>query len=435
MRHIWILVLCAALALGTRANAAGDGGFPRLGSYNIGSPHNYDDTTIQGQLARLDVIVLNVWPGWSAGHTMSMQQAVSNIKSLNPAIRVFLYLDINELQVPANSAWTEVQSKLDQMGWWLYPSGGSGSPVKSAYGSNYYEINTTLFAPKDAGNLTFVDWYANWAVQQFFLPTPSVDGFYTDNFFTKPRVTGDWNRDGVADSPAATSTQTWYRAGYAQFINDLKAQMPGKFQTGNLNDWGASGNTIGVYDQQLNGGVMEGMIGYSWSPETWGGWSELMRQYRVIMAAVASPKLAIFHQNGNPGDYQAFRYGFTSCLMNNAYYYFSANNSYTGVVWFDEFNAGLGQAASGPPGAAWSNGVYRRDFDKAIVLVNPKGNGPRSVVLEQDVRRIAGVQDPVVNNGTLVPAGQAIQLADRDGIVLMRTTAAARPAAPAFTVQ
>ena len=156
----------------------------------------------------------------------------------------------------------------------------------------------------------------------------------------------------------------------------------------------------------------------------------MMRQYRVIMASLASPKLAMFHQNGSSTDYQSFRYGFASCLMDDAYYYFSNNNSYSQLVWFDEYDAKLGQAVSAPPTTAWSKGVYRRDFDNAIVLVNPKGNGAQSVVLEQDVQRLSGTQAPSVNSGALIPAGQAIQLADRDGIVLMRTAAVARPAAP-----
>jgi hypothetical protein len=361
---------------------------------------------------------------------MTMQQVVSSIKTQNPATRVFLYVDINELQNPASSAWSTVQDKLNQMNWWLYPVGGSGTPVQSSFGSNFNEINSTVFTPTDSDGLNFLDWFANYTVQQFYTPSPSIDGIYIDNVFAKPRVTGDWNRDGTSDSPSSATTASWYRDGYVRFINQLRAQMPGKLQTGNVADWALSGNTIGQYDQQLNGGVLEGMIGYSWAPENWGGWSEMMREYRVIMAALASPKLAIFHANGSSTDYQGFRYSFTSCLMDDAYFYFSNNNSYGDLVWFDEYDAKLGQAVSAPPTAAWSNGVYRRDFDNAIVLVNPKGNGARSVVLDQDVRRLSGTQAPGVNSGALVPAGQAIQLADRDGIVLMRVAAVARPAPP-----
>jgi len=430
MRQIYIALMCIAAGLGLSAHAATDGSFPRLGAYDIGGPQNYDNSTVQKNLAKLDVVVLNVWPGWSNGRSMSMQQVVNNIKTMNPGERVFLYLDINELQSPASSAWNAVQDKLNQMNWWLYPSGSGGTPVKSSYGSNYNEINTTVFTPKDSDGLNFLDWYAKFAVTQFYTPSPSIDGFYTDNVFAKPRVNGDWNLDGTSDSQSSSTVASWYRDGYVAFINALRAQMPGKLQTGNVADWALSGSTIGQYDQQLNGGVLEGMIGYSWAPESWGGWKEMMREYRVIMAALASPKLAIFHQNGSSTDYQGFRYGFTSCLMDDAYYYFSNNNSYSQLVWFDEFDAKLGQAVSAPPTSAWSKGVYRRDFDNAIVLVNPKGNGAQSVVLEQDVQRLSGTQAPGVNSGAVVPAGTAIQLADRDGIVLLRTSAVARPAAP-----
>jgi hypothetical protein len=172
---------------------------------------------------------------------------------------------------------------------------------------------------------------------------------------------------------------------------------------------------------------MEGMIGYSWSSESTDGWIEMMRQYRKMIGALAEPKLAIFHQNGNASDYQAFRYGFTSCLMDDAYYYFSEGDHYTGVNWFDEFDTKLGEAISAPTTAAWQNGVYRRDFQNGIALVNPKGNGARTVTLETTYRRIYGGQAPAVNNGQTVTT---LTLNERDGIVLLRLEAKKKPAAP-----
>jgi hypothetical protein len=76
---------------------------------------------------------------------------------------------------------------------------------------------------------------------------------------------------------------------------------------------------------------------------------------------------------------------------------------------------------------AWQNGVYRRNFENGIVLVNPKGNGPREVTLEEDFRRIKGTQAPSVNNGQLT---RKVQLADRDGIILLRLKPLPPPSAP-----
>jgi Hypothetical glycosyl hydrolase family 15 len=154
----------------------------------------------------------------------------------------------------------------------------------------------------------------------------------------------------------------------------------------------------------------------------------MMSQYTAAMQALNSPKLAIFNQWGDPTDYQSMRYGLASCLMNDGYYSFtSSSTGYSGVVWFDEYNANLGQAVSPPPTGAWQNGVWRRDFVNGIALVNPRGNGPQTVQLGGTFVKIKGSQDPAVNNGATVTS---VTLQDRDGIILLRQTPAEQPKAP-----
>ena len=104
--------------------------FPRLGGDFINAPQNYENAAYQAQMARLHVVVLNVWPGWSGGGT-TMQQAVTAMKKLNPNLIVTLYMDINEFQRPASATWSAIQTKLTSMNWWLYHAGSSGAMVKS----------------------------------------------------------------------------------------------------------------------------------------------------------------------------------------------------------------------------------------------------------------------------------------------------------------
>ena len=178
------------------------------------------------------------------------------------------------------------------------------------------------------------------------------------------------------------------------------------------------------------------MIGYTWSIESWGGWQAMMNGYRRAMAALGGPKLGIFAQAGDPKDYQAFRYGFTSALMDDAYYQFNSLSSYAGdFPWFDEYNYQhkLGAAISPSATTAWQNGVYRRDFANGIALVNPKGNGTKTVTLEAEYTRISGTQAPAINSGQTV---RTLTLQDRDGIILLRNQPlpappAAVPAPPA----
>src|SRR5947208_3287852 len=70
----------------------------------------------------------------------------------------------------------------------------------------------------------------------------------------------------------------------------------------------------------------------------------------------------------------------------------------------------------GQPAAAWSQGVWRRDFQNGVALVNPTILS-RTVTVERGLRRLAGTQDPAVNDGAAV---SEVTLKPKDGIVLRR---------------
>jgi hypothetical protein len=396
---------------------------------NYGGQTNYDNSAFQAQLAKFNITIFSIWPGWSGGGAMTMNQSVKAIKAINPQELVFLYISNNEV-LNNDSALSALTDKINSMHWWLYPSGTSGNPVASAYGGAT-EVNNTVFTHPDSSGDDWVKWYAKWVVQSYYVPNPSIDGFFTDNVFHQPRVNGDWNLDGASDSASNPTVGQWYRQGYNQHFTTLNQLMPGKYQIGNVADWGTPGASLTYLTGVMNGGFIEGLIGYSYSPETWGSWSEMMREYRLDMASVLQPQLVIFGQAGVATDYQSMRYGLTSCLMDNGYFQWSViGHEYTGTNWFDEYSVKLGNATSNPSTTAWQKGVYRRDFANGIALVNPRGNGTQTVQLETSYVKIQGTQDPAVNNGQTV---QTVTLQDRDGIILLRKgTAAAgeQPQAP-----
>ena len=432
MRHITaLLAFAASLLFAIPASAADSPPFPRLAGVNNGGPHNYEDPAYQAKLAKLNFSVLNIWVGWEATRDMTMEQVVRNIKAINPNSKVFLYE--NSMEVAEDrAAASMVFDKVDQMKWWAYPRGGTGEALLSPFGQREqkpnYQVNTTLFTPRDSSGYQQWEWHARWIVQQYYKPNPSIDGFFEDNVFWKPRVDADWNRDGITDPKDSPQAGKWLREGYRKRFELLHTLMPGKLMIGNVADWGRSSAVITELDQTLNGGVIEGILGTSYSPESWASWTEMMRWYRKTMAAVAAPKLVAFHQQGSPTDYKALRYGLASCLLDNGYFAFTdAAKGYSGVAWFDEYDAKLGKAVTAPATTAWQKGVYRRDFENGIALVNPKGNGPVEVTLEEDFRRLDGKQAPSVNNGQLT---RKVLLQDRDGIILKRVKAVAAPTAP-----
>lgn len=423
---------CAALLVVTAASAADKPPFPRTAGVNIGSPHNYDDPAYYTKLAKLDMSVLGYWPGWRGEDRSTMEQVVRKMKALNPDTMVFLYQ--NSMQVDDSSGSTaDLRAKVDQMHWWAYASGSSGDRLQTTFGANknkpIHLTNTTLFTPRDNNGYQWWEYHARWAVDNYYKPNPSIAGLYEDNVFWTPRVDADWNRDGVIDGKKSPNAGKWLREGYNKRFNLMHQLMPGKYVIGNVADWGSKQAVLTELAGTLDGGVIEGILGTSYSPEKWANWTEMMRWYRKTMDALAGPKLLIFDQHGDPTDYQAMRYGLASCLLDDGYYAFTSDG-YHGVDWFDEYDANLGQAVAPPSMAPWQKGVYRRDFENGIALVNPKGNGPVEVELEGDFKRISGKQAPGVNNGQ---TGRTVKLNDRDGIILLRVKSQPLPSAPKLT--
>jgi hypothetical protein len=421
-----LIALASTLAATSVAQAADD--YPRLGTYDIGNPHDYYTAEHIKKLSKVDVSIVSIYPGWGLAQGTTMDATVKQIKAINPNTKVFAYVIGESLNIPASASWVEYEAKVNSSNWWLYSTGIDTTKVLSDYGKGYYILNTTTQAKKDSNGQVFAQWFGNYTASKFGLPNPALDGIYTDNVFWKPRRDGDWNRDGKIDSQNDPTVQGWYRAGYRLYVDTLKKAMPGKMQLANVADWGQTNAVVTEYKDVFNGGVLEKMIGANWSVENQ-GWSQMMAHYRKTMAALGAPKYGIFEQGGSVTDYQAMRYGFASCAMDDGYYSFNDSaHPNAGVPWFDEFDAKLGAAVSKPQTAAWQSGVYRRDFENGIVLVNPKGNGPREITLETDFVKLKGAQAPSVNDGSTV---RKVTLKDRDGIVLMRVKPVKRPAPPA----
>jgi hypothetical protein len=419
-----------ALAASTTSFAWNPPNFPRVGGIQIGSPFNYQDPTYEANLAKQSIMVLADYPTMAPGG-MSMQQAVSNIKAKNPNALVFTYVNANQLrpdQALGTTSWGPYRTAINSNKWWLYSDKSLTKFVNSGFGTaGDNAINLTLFTPKDSSGNTAIDWMTRFFVNTYSKPAPAIDGFFMDNVFWRPYIDGDWNRDGVVDSQTNPTVQSWLRQGYARYFSLVKTLMPGKYQLGNIGDWGNPSSTLTEYQGMVNGGVLEAFIGKSWSVETWAGWANMLAQYRKVMSASAAPKLVIFNQWGSSTDYQGMRYGLGTCLLDDGYYSFTDTNAgYYGVVWFDELDQSLG-AAQAVPTAAWQKGVWRRDFDNGIVLVNPKGNGPQTVTLETSYLKIKGTQDPAINSGQSVTT---VTLKDRDGIMLLRPNPVTRPATP-----
>ena len=99
MRKLLLAFVGSLAVLGTAQAAPADDPFPRLGAVVIGSPHDYWKPEYQKQIAKVDVAVLNIYPGWGSGGT-SMQKVATNIKSMNPRSKLFLYVIAHHMKDP-----------------------------------------------------------------------------------------------------------------------------------------------------------------------------------------------------------------------------------------------------------------------------------------------------------------------------------------------
>ena len=431
-------LLCALLAAAAFAYTEGAAAqstsppFPHLGGVLISGSvqSSFGTTSYQQVVAKVGVAVIGLYPGWSSGG-FTMSSAAAAVKAINPNIKLFPYTNIMELEPgvgAGGSAYSPIWAAVNANNWFLRTAWPSGS-ITDADGNAQQGLNQT--------NKSYLQWRAGWAAASEF--ATNWDGLYLDNVFWQPRVSADYNQSGSSQSASAAG-QNW-RDGYATYVQLLKAALPaGRLVIGNTADW-ANGPIPG-YSQMLNGGVMESLIGQSYSYES-ESWATMMNAYKIIMNATIAPGYQIFGQDGSTTDYQGMRYGLASCLLDNAYYYHSNGGSYDTIALYDEFSFNLGAPAAGPAGSAsatysnggltvWNQGVWRRDFANGIVLVNPKGNGTHTVTLETSYKHLSGTQDPAVNNGQTVTT---VTLNDRDGVILQRLTSQPVPDPPTLSVQ
>ena len=414
--------------------------FPHLGAYLIGGTIDFVDLP---HIANLQAAVFSNYPGYNAGGK-TLQQKIAAIKALNPNIKITGIRNTMELATGGGAYAAEWNADVAN-NWFLRTTWPNGSIVISGYGVNSVNITTPTL---NNSNQTYRQWNAAWSTSASYPFATNLDGIYFDNFNSQAPVNGDYLQNGTTQT-ASASSQLWRNAYVDEATQFRTAMGPGYMMWGNLATWG--GGSIQGYNQVLNGGVMESAIGQSYSYET-RSWSTLMTNYATIMHNLApfngEGPYPIFQQDGSITDYQGMRYGLTSCLLDNGYYHFNTAGQGGGnnVAWFDELGFNLGQAVAGPNNpnngtyssgglTVWQNGVYRRDFQNGISLVNPKGNGVQTVTLETAYKHLSGTQVPSINNGESVTS---VTLNDRDGVILQRLTSQPAPPVPdppSLTVQ
>lgn len=405
--------LCCLLLLGVAQSFAYAESFPRLLGMNIGAKH-YQAPEYQRSLAKLDIVVLGFYQGWGE-EPEAMRAVVRLLKRMNPRLRVGQYGVMNELRdVPEDHALADILGKVDNAGWWLRNE--SDKRVQWTQRYKAWEVNFTQLANPDADGKRYPQWLAERDDRVYHQAVPEFDFWYADNVMHRPRIRADWDGDGVNDDQDSPQILKAWREGYVDWWSRIRELSPDKMVLGN-----ADGDlSEPEFRNQLEGVFLEGLMGKKWSIEARQGWVAMMTRYRAVKDNLREPRIVGFNVWGDPSDYRFFRYAYTSCLLDDGYFSFTDKRTgYSSVPWFDEYDFVLGKAVSPPPLAAWKNGIWRRDFEHGVVLVNP-GNRRVQIDIEAGFRHFAGAQDPAINSGKSV---QKLIFSGKDGLILVRQLA------------
>jgi hypothetical protein len=376
----------------------------------------------------------------------------AHIKSYNSQIKLIKYMNANQLD-PGAQDWITKKLYAESGGggrgdWWKRTT--SGNHI-TGFGKNKYQINVSLQTKPDKAGLQWPQWFArywnaapkdsgSWVAPAGYnkgrgLREGDWDGVFQDGQYIQTSVyapaNADYDEDSLNDPRTNLRTRNWVVEGQTAVVNEWRKLQPSRFVIGQYGNLTAEAEPDpmpfkGVHD----GGMIQDITKYDGQK---GGWPKMMRSYRRGMTLAGDPKIVIFHnkikdlldKNSDMNVLQANRYGLTSALMDNGYYAVFAPAQLHPE--YDEFYGGkvhsaaklgyLGYPKNPPQTKPWSNGVYRREFDKGLVLVNPKGNGTRTVSVGSNWKRIDGGQDRTVNNGQNV---SSVTLKEQDGIILLR---------------
>lgn len=388
--------------------------FPKLFGMNIGKKH-YDDENYQRLLSKYDMVILGFYRGWEKSRNTTIEEVTFKIKKNNPYIKIGQYTILNEfVDNRKDEAKRDIIEKLDKESWWLVNSNNEKLQWTRKYAA--FEVNFTEFTKEDESGRRFPEWLAERNYNVFFKNNVNFDIWYLDNLFYQPRVvSADWKRRGYNELSSNEQIQKAYRKGYIAYLQKAKELAPNIIFIANAD------NDLNYeeYKYQFQGVFLEGLMGYSWSLETWAGWEKMMERYHNVFQFLLHPKIVVFHVIGNPKDKKFFRYAYTSCLMNDGHFSFSdINEEYSSVVWFKEFDFKLGSPIEEPQTKPWKDGVYRREYENGIVYVNPS---KKPFILDNEKGlRSSSSEEEVINIKKNQSSDKNIFINSKDGIILYK---------------
>ncbi len=376
--------------------------FPRLANYFLHWTISSEEAL---QLAKFDLVILD------AEVQERSREELRQIKTLNSKIILLAYVPASEIRrdVSTLSQIAPVRFKLGaRVPDTAYLKDAGGSRLSFWPGTWIADVTDT--APRfetPYGSLRWNEYLPQYVAREI-LSTGLWDGVFYDNAWDDilhfARTTPDLNRDGVQDS-AEAARAAWVE-GLRSLYRRTHAVAPNFF---------VFENDGPLYAPEVHGVLLESF------PRK--GWARHVQELERVRTQGIYPAIAILNANtfnsGARDDFRAMRYGLASAFLNDAFYSFDFGDQDHGQTWqYDEYGVFLGEPLNTRTrvrGDATA-GVWRRDFEQGIVVVNSTA-AVQEVNLPIEVEKIRGTQDSLVNDGLIT---RTIRVGATDGLLVLR---------------
>jgi hypothetical protein len=387
------------------------------------------------ELARYDVVVIdNEWAN------RMPRSFFDQLRARNSRLMLLAYVNVVDSVHEAGTYeyWPNTY-KLSQ----ISPSNPSDVEfpdvwlARTARGTPVHEwedrvmTNLTDKSPRVNGQL-FVEYAVDWIVNTVW-SAGIWDGIYLDvwgdRIWTADTDNWDIDRDGVDETADAI-----YGPGnpwdFGLIIGEqrLRAALPNAILVANG-------------DRTLHGGLLDGRVFESFMDQA--ADRDHVDDLETYLASASgdggrSPRITMTinkdrEEPGSPAAFRKARFELVATLLQDGFWA-PMGKDYGLLEYYDEMDgAGLGRGYLGQPlevnptlamlserkqsgSGSPADGVYRRDFEHGIVLINTSAKSV-TIPLERTYTKLKGTQDPVTNDGAQV---NSVTIAPQDAIVLLR---------------
>lgn len=357
------------------------------------------------QLARFDVILVDV------ENQIYAPERLKKLKQLNPEIVILAYISMSDIRPDASDLDDstfrgKLGNRLANHPEWILKD-SDGKKVEWWPTFKIFNLTNTTPATTKKFNQAFPRMVAKYIYSSGLWDGVFLDNVWEDVSWVSTDI--DLDQDGQAESK--NELDTAWNKGVTKILKQIRKRTD--------DTWIITGNGGVGYTDHLDGVAFENFPNTSY-----GDWSYSLKQYMLIGN---EEQFAFINSNddngGNSANYQDFRFGLTSALLGSGYYGFdSGDQTHHELYFYDEYEVTLGDALGGPYNTLNTDhpttvqeGVWRRDFENGIVLVNST-SADRSYILEDGYEKIKGIQDTKTNSGKNVGS---VNLPAQDGIILL----------------